>query len=97
MFGDDQIRFRFDLLLFVAIKVTGFPPEQRDQIGNLFDGPGFAQIAQVRFFLRRASSRIRIPVELGQNEDGNLKLLGQRLDSARDFRDFHLTVVLAAA
>ena len=48
VFCDNQIRLPFGLLLFVSVEVVGLTPKQADKIGILLDGPGFAQVAQIR-------------------------------------------------
>ena len=67
--------------------------DEHHHVGVLLDGAGFAQIGELRAALI-ALGRAR---ELAEDEHGNLQLLGQALQAARNAGHFFLAVAKAPA
>ncbi len=77
LLGDEEFGAAFALFfLLVVVGIVFFAPKKADEIGVLLDGAGFTQIAQARAALAVAGAGLGITVELGQDDDGNLQLLG---------------------
>ena len=69
------------------------PVDEHHDVGVLLDGARFAQIGE----LRPALIAFRRARQLAEHEHGNLQLLGQAFQSARDARDFFLAIAKAPA
>ena len=80
MLGDDQLGLALGLRL-VGVGVVFLAHEQADDVGILFDGAGFAQIAQPRLAFAIAGALLGITVELREDDDRDVQFLGERLDA----------------
>ena len=79
---DDEFGLALNvLLILVVVHVVFLAPEKSDEIGILFDGARFAQIAQARLALAVARTSFGIAIELGKNNDGHTQFFCQRLDT----------------
>lgn len=86
----------FILVTFPAVfglTPGGFAAKEKDKIGVLFNGAGFAQVVEGRFGV----GFLRFSIELGEDDDGNFQLHGEGLEATGDFGNFDLAVFFAAA
>src|SRR5690606_5160309 len=95
LLADDDLGLVLDLaaLLFghVAAEVPLLAVDEHDHVGVLLDGPGLAQVRQLRAVI---GPRVDGAVELRERDDRDLELLGQRLEPAADLADLLLARVV---
>src|SRR5688572_20725717 len=68
----------------LLLEVVFFPADEEHYVGVLFDG---ATVAKVRKMRALALAFLDLARELRERQDWDTQLLGQRLESSRDFRD----------
>jgi hypothetical protein len=78
----------------VLAVVVALAVDEGDDVGVLLDGAGFAEVGEDR--LAVAAALLGGAGELGEGDDGNLQLLGEGFEAARDGRDFLGAVLVAA-
>lgn len=78
LLGDDELGFAVEALFFLFVGVDLGPHEETDEVGILLDRAGFPKIAHARL----AAAGVGIAVQLGENDDGNVELLGDAFDPA---------------
>src|SRR5918996_2524199 len=78
------------LFLHRVLAVERRPVQEHDDVRVLFEGARFTKIAEPRRVVAPRLDRAR---ELRERDDGDVQLLGQRLERARDLGDLLLAVV----
>ena len=73
--------------------VGGFPAQKKHKVGILLDRAGLAEVVKGGLGV----GFLGLPVQLGQDDHGDLELHGQGLEASGDFGDFDLAVFLGAA
>src|SRR5579872_3640234 len=81
--------------VFTIALVNLFAENEADQIRILFDGAGFAKIAQLRSMIPLPG--FRGAAELRENQHRNTQLLGQQFHAARNGADFLVAVLESSA
>ena len=92
LLGNDELGFAVKALFFFIVGVDLGTHEETDEVGILLDRTGFPQIAHPRL----AAAGVRIPVQLGEDDDGDVQLFGDALNPAGDLGDLLFPTVLAA-
>jgi hypothetical protein len=93
LLGDDDLgdALLFDVLLPLVFRhVHLLAVDEDDHVGVLLDGPGFAEVGQLR--PRFAPAFLGRSTELGDADDGDLELFGQLFERAGD--EGHLLVAV---
>ena len=78
-----------------GIVVHSFPGDEKNEIGVLLDGSGFAQVAELG--LPAPGPLLDLTVQLGDGYHRYVQLLGEILQTAADRRYFLGTVLVLAA
>src|ERR1700724_4555580 len=86
VFRRSDPRFLVGEVIFLAV-------HEHHHVGVLLDRAGFTQVGQLRAFVVAALDLAR---QLRQRDDGDVELLGQRLQAGGDFGDFLHAVIVAA-
>src|SRR6267378_219158 len=95
LLADDHLGNAFDALVGLGIDrpvVKLLPVDEAHDVGVLFDRTRFAEVRQLRPPVL-AAALLRRARQLRDRHDGNVELLGQRLERARDVGNLLLAVL----
>lgn len=85
VFGDDEFGEAFVFFPFlIVVGVVFLAVEEADHVGVLLDGAGFPEVGHAG----GAAALFGAPVELGEDDDGDLEFLGDGFEACGDFGDF---------
>src|SRR5690606_37856769 len=88
-----EVRLRA-FLGFLVLEVVFLSIDEQHHIGVLLNGPGIAQVRELRALVLAAFD---LPRELAQGENRNLKLFSYALEFGRDFSNLLYTVIPASS
>src|SRR3954467_7123673 len=81
LLGNDDLSFALGVGIFIAVLVlvvVALAMDKGDDVGVLLDGTGFAEVGEHGLLV--AAALLRGAAELRKGDDGDVELLGERLE-----------------